>query len=173
MPPSRPSPSPVPRLLLTVLALTIATSALAQDWRSYTNPRFGTRAEVPRDWTMGEAPANDDGRVFTAPDGSATIAVHGSLHVFDSIDEAMKIYETSKDGETITYKQRGPRTITVSGTKGERIFYRRAILSCRDRVWNGVAIEYPAARKRAYDALVTRVATSLRGGQGWQVKNCR
>jgi serine/threonine-protein kinase len=163
----------MPRLFLTALALLIASSALAQDWRAYTNPRFGTRAEVPRDWTMGEAPANDDGRVFTAPDGSATITVYGSLHVLDSIDEAMKIYDTPKDGETVTYRQRGKRTITVSGTRGERIFYRRTVLSCRDQVWNGVAIEYPAARKREFDALVTRVAKSLRGGQGWQVKGCR
>jgi serine/threonine-protein kinase len=163
----------MPRLLLTPVALLLATSALAQDWRVYSNPRFGTRAEVPRDWTMGPAPENDDGRVFTSPDGSASITVYGSLHVFDSIDEAMKIFEAPKDGETLTYAQRGPRAITVSGTRGERIFYRRAILTCRDQVWNGIAIDYPAARKQEFDALVTRVAKSLRGGQGWQVKNCR
>ncbi|MDT3685887.1 MAG: hypothetical protein RO009_12705 [Pseudorhodoplanes sp.] len=162
----------MPRLFPAALALILATSALAQDWRVYSNPRFGTRAEVPRDWSMGPAPENDDGRVFTSPDGSATITIYGSLHVLDSIDEAMKIYETPKDGETITYRQRRKRTITVSGTRGERIFYRRAILTCRDQVWNGVAIDYPAARKQEFDALVTRVAKSLRGGQGWQVKGC-
>jgi hypothetical protein len=162
----------MPRLLLTALALTIATSALAQDWRGYTNPRFGTRAEVPRDWKMGDAPENDDGRVFTAPDGRASITVYGSLHVFDSIGEAMDILEAPKDGETVTYRQRTARAITVSGTKGERIFYRKALLSCRDRIWNGVSIEYPAADKQNFDALVTRVAKSLRGGQGYQVKGC-
>lgn len=163
----------MPHLLLTFLALLIATSALAQDWHAYTNPRFGTRAEVPRGWTMGPPPANDDGRVFTAPDDRASITVYGSLHVFDSIDEAMKIHETPKAGETISYKQRGKRAITVSGTRENRIFYRRAILSCRGQIWNGVAIEYPTARKQDFDALVTHVATSLRGGQGWQVKTCR
>ena len=160
------------RLVLVALALIVATSALAQDWRSYSNPRFGTRADVPRDWTMGAAPENDDGRVFTAPDGAATITVYGSLHV-DSIADAMKIHETPQAGETITYRQRGPRTITVSGTRDNAIFYRKAILSCRDQIWNGVAIEYPSARKQDFDAVVTRVAKSLRGGQGWQVKACR
>ena len=76
-------------------------------------------------------------------------------------------------GETITTTQRGPRTITVSGTRADRIFYRKAILSCRDQVWNGVAIDTPAADKQAFDTLVTRVAKSLRGGQGYQVKNCK
>lgn len=80
----------MPRLLLTFLALFVATAALAQDWRVYSNPRFGTRAEVPLKWRMGDAPANDDGRVFTAPDGRASITVYGSLHAFDSIDEAME-----------------------------------------------------------------------------------
>lgn len=163
----------MPRLLLTALALLVATSTLAQDWRVYSNPRFGTRAEVPRDWTMGGAPENDDGRVFTSPDGRATITVYGSLHVQDSVSEAMDMQAAANDGETVTYTQRGKRAITVSGTKGERIFYRRAILTCRDQVWNGVAIDYPATQKKDFDALVTRVATSLRGGQGWQVKNCR
>lgn len=163
----------MPRLLLALLALLIATSALAQDWRTYVNPRFGSTAEVPRDWTMGPPPANEDGRMFTSPDGRASIAVYGSLHVLDSIDEAMEIYETPKDGETVTYKQRTKRTITISGIRADRIFYRKAMLSCRDRVWNGVAIEYPAADKQRFDALVTRVARSLRGGRGWQVKECR
>jgi serine/threonine-protein kinase len=160
-------------LLLTALALLLATSALAQDWRVYSNPRFGTRAEVPRDWTMGPAPENYYGRVFTAPDGSAHLTVYGSLHVLDSIDEAMNIHGTPKVSETVTAKQRGKRSITVAGTRENRIFYRKAILSCRDQIWNGVAIDYPAADKHRFDALVTHVATSLRGGQGWQVKGCR
>lgn len=162
----------MPRLVLA-LALIFASSAMAQDWRSYSNPRFGTRAEVPRDWTMGPAPENDDGRVFTALDGAATITVYGSLHVFDTIAEAMNFHDTPQPGETVTYRQRGPRTITVSGTRENTVFYRKAILSCRDQIWNGLAIEYPAARKKDFDALVTRVARSLRGGQGWQVKDCR
>ena len=31
-------------------------------------------------------------------------------------------------------------------------------------VWNSVSIEYPAAEKKAYDALVTHVAGSLKRG---------
>lgn len=167
-----------PRHILPLLlfpsawALFFASSTLAQDWHVYSNPRFGTRAEVPRDWSIGPDPANDDGRVFTSPDGKARITVSGSLHVLDSIDEAMTLYQTPKDGERITYKRRGRRASTVSGIKDARIFYGRAILSCRDQIWNSVAITYPAAQKRDYDALVTRVARSLRGGQGWQVENC-
>jgi hypothetical protein len=46
------------------------------------------------------------------------------------------------------------------------------MLSCRDRIWNNLSIEYPAARKTAVDVLVTPVAGSLRFGRSAQVPNC-
>jgi hypothetical protein len=54
---------------------------------------------------------------------------------------------------------------------GNRIFYRKSMLSRRDQIWNNLSIEYPPARKTAFDALVTRVAGSLRFGRSAQV-NC-
>ena len=62
--------------------------------------------------------------------------------------------------------------VVVSGTKGDSIFYRKSILSCRDQVWNSVSIEYPAAEKKAFDAIVTHVAGSLKAGQSEQVAEC-
>ena len=67
---------------------------------------------------------------------------------------------------------RDDRGLVVSGTRGDRIFYRRWLLSCGDAVWNGLSIEYPAAGKQAYDPLVTHMSRSLRAGTGWQVENC-
>jgi hypothetical protein len=40
-------------------------------------------------------------------------------------------------------------------------------------IWNNLYIEYPAAEKAAYDALVTHVARSLRPGRSWQVRGCK
>jgi len=84
----------------------------------------------------------------------------------------MQIYLQPSQGETISYRHRERRVVVVSGRHGERIFYRKSILSCRDNVWNNVSIEYPAARKAEFDALVTRVAHSLRPGRSAQVKEC-
>jgi hypothetical protein len=53
------------------------------------------------------------------------------------------------------------------------IFYAKHILSCADQIWNSVYLEYPAAEKTAYDALVTRVAQSLRPGRSAQVPRCK
>jgi serine/threonine-protein kinase len=155
------------------LLLAFAGAAPAADYRGYANARFGTAADVPTGWRADPEPANGDGLVFRSPDGKASVTVSGSLHVWDSIDEAMKIYEEPQQGETITYRHREPRVLVVSGTRGDTIFYARHILSCRDQIWNSVHIEYPAAQKAAYDAMVTHIARSLHGGPNGTVPKCR
>jgi serine/threonine-protein kinase len=163
------------RTVLAVLILVLAADdASAQDWRSYRNARFGTVADVPRDWRAGRASENADGLAFSAPDAKGTITVSGGLHVWDTIAEAVEIMEASDDRATITYRHRGKRVLVVSGTRGDTVFYRKSILSCRDQIWNSVSTEYPAGNKAAYDALVTHVAGSLRfGGASVQIPNCR
>ncbi|WP_036281294.1 hypothetical protein [Methylocystis sp. ATCC 49242] len=152
----------VHRAALLAFALISASSASAETWRAYRNERFGTAADVPVGWRMEPPPENDDGRVFASPDEQAEIIVSGS-HVVLSRDEEFGVRGGALDGETIRYKRQGRDWIVVSGVKGERIFYRKSLLSCGDTVWNSVSLEYPAAEKKKYDALVAHVAGSLRG----------
>ena len=153
-------------------ATMLAGVATAAGWQTYVNDRFGATADVPPDWRAGTPPENGDGLEFSAPDGQASLIVSGSLNIWDTLDEAFASYATPSEGETITYQHRDKQSIVISGTKGDRIFYRRSILSCRDQVWNSIAIEYPAAQKKAFDAIVTRVAASLRSGRSLQVAEC-
>ena len=71
-------------------------------------------------------------------------------------------------GTTITYEKHRPKWIVDSGTKGDRIFYEKRILTCDDTIWNDLRIEYPEADKQKYEALVTHVAASLHPGGGWE-----
>jgi serine/threonine-protein kinase len=61
----------------------------------------------------------------------------------------------------VTYRRRGQSWIVVSGFKGERIFYRKAMLACGDSVWHQIAFDYPAAEKHGYDRFVTRAEKAL------------
>ena len=160
-----------PALLASMLA--VSAAAAAQGWRVYANPRFGTRAEVPADWRPGPEPENGDGLAFTSPDGAATLTVWGGLHIDDTVAEALDRLEAREAGETVTYRRRGPRSVVLSGRRGERIFYRKSILSCRDTIWHSLSIEYPADRKAAFDPLVTQIAGSLKQGPGLQADRCR
>jgi hypothetical protein len=51
----------------------------------------------------------------------------------------------------------------ISGMRGQTVFYRKVVVSCKDQVMNRVSIEYPLARKQQFDALVAHVAASLHG----------
>jgi len=149
----------------TAIAAILCAGALhAEDWRSYRNTRFGTTADVPKDWTMSEAPENADGRVFTSPDKRSEIIVYGGFRIFQKAQEIADRLAPG-EGETITYERQAKDWLAVSGTKGERIFYRKSLLSCHGTIWNSVSIEYPASQKKKFDALVTRVARSLRPGR--------
>ena len=159
-------------LAAAAASLLYSSAIAAAAWQTYVNERFGSTADVPTGWQAGTPPENGDGLTFTAPDGQATIAIFGSLNVWEKPDEAFAAHETPDEGETITYKHRDKRGTVVSGVKGDRIFYRKAILSCRGQVWNNVAIEYPAAQKQAFDPVVTHVAGSLRAGKSLQVEEC-
>ena len=142
-----------------------------QAFKTYVNERFGVTAGRPADWTPGNEPENGDGLRFTAPDGTAFVSISGSLQAFGTVKEYLDIVAEEK-GAQVTLEKRGLRSLVQSGVRGGVIFYKKSLLTCKDQVWNNLLIEYPAARKQAFDALVAHVAGSLKGGRGYQVK-CR
>jgi serine/threonine-protein kinase len=55
------------------------------------------------------------------------------------------------DGEELT-QVRGERNwIAVSGSRGDRIFYRHALLACAGDWWHHIAFEYPRNAKGEHD----------------------
>jgi serine/threonine-protein kinase len=153
-----------------LVASVAAAAASAEGWRTYVNPRFGAMAQYPADWTMGPEPENGDGRQFTSPDGRASLTISGILFVLSRAEE-FAIRLKPDEGETIAYQQQGRDWIVVSGLKNGRIFYRKSLLTCD--VWNDVSLDYPAADKVKYDAIVAHVAASLKGSRGLDSGPCK
>jgi hypothetical protein len=159
-------------LLASISALCPASAE--QGYRTYRNARFGVSADVPSDWKPGPEPENGDGLVFSSPDGTATITVSGILNADnESASKVMAEEQRAGDGETVVYRKAGARQAVISGTRGATIFYRKSMLSCGDQVLNHLVIEYPAAQKQAFDALVSHVAGSMRTPPGAQISKCR
>jgi hypothetical protein len=46
-------------------------------------------------------------------------------------------------------------------------------MTCQDSIENHIWIEYPSAEKARYNPIVNHVASTLRGGKGWQTDSCR
>ena len=114
---------------------------------------------VPRDWTLlPETPERHERR-FVSPSGDAWLALYARppTHDIKSHLEGVRNHEY----ERITYERRGQAWIVVSGYKGDRIFYRKAMLACGGRSWHHLAFEYPAEQKGAFDEFVTRASYAL------------
>jgi hypothetical protein len=153
-----------------ILALVFMTSfALAADWSSYVNVRYGIAVDVPPDFKQfGDEPDNSDGLTFASADGDAQFKVWGRNLLDDSFREDMDsdIQSSKSDGWHITYvsydKQKRLTWAAFSGEKGGRIFYRRALASCKNTQAVMFEIEYPATQKKLYDPIIVRIGKSLK-----------
>ena len=157
-------------LVAVAAVLTAVSAAASEQWRHYTNDRFGTSADVPAEFSIGAAPTNDDGRTFTSPDGQATITVFAS-YAPSTVTEGFEAYEqwfeaeARSDGLIVSYRSRDRDAFVLSGTKAGRILYQRVVAGCPDRsVAHEVSIEYAAKDKLRFDPIVTHVARSLTAG---------
>jgi hypothetical protein len=77
--------------------------------------------------------------------------------------------ENPEPNERITYRAGGKNWLVLSGTRGDRIFYKRHLFSHANHVINAFEISYPAGLASGYDPIVARMSKSLRAGTGYQI----
>jgi hypothetical protein len=121
---------------------------------------------VPPDWKAEAADPIWKGQRFLSPDGAASFAMYTTPTAQQPIAAHMKSIAFA-DGEEITYLS-GERTwIAVGGFKGDRIFYRQAVLACAGDRWHHIAFEYPATAKRSMEEFVKRAAEVVRASDNY------
>jgi hypothetical protein len=147
---------------LTALLLFSAAPALAADWWSYENARFGYAIELPSEFRLLARPNDGDGLTLTPADQSARLLVFGTnIPSGDFSTQAnIRVALAKDDGWQISYSKSTSRGISFSGTKQGRIVYVRGVALC-----NGAAaffqMDYPKANMQRYDAVVMRLVRSL------------
>jgi hypothetical protein len=163
-------------LLFAVVAAALTASpalfdaaARADDWRLYQNDRYGTTIEYPPSFQPQPPPDNDDGRAFKSADG-AEFSVFASYNAFDFDVAKYRDYVVKNldAGAVVTYQAQGGDWFVISGTKGDKVFYQRRLLSHGKQMTEGFVITYPASLKQTYDPIVARMAKSFRPGTGFQ-----
>jgi hypothetical protein len=147
-------------VLLTALLLLPTLSPLLAvgygiDARHHQEGRPNPATLVPSGWRLDR----DEGR-YVSPDGSSWFAASASLIGPEPIEAHMDRF-ARQEGEIITYFRRRPDWIAVSGFKGSKIFYRKAVVACGGTVWHHIEFEYPAARKREMDPFVNRASYTV------------
>ena len=143
--------------------------AKADRWLTYHNDRYGTIIDYPDQFKPEPPPDADDGRRFKDPAG-VEFAVYASYNALDFNLAKYQDYilKNLDPGLVVTYQAHGDNWFVISGTNGDSIFYERHLLSHRGEMTETFSITYPAATKLSYDALVARMAKSLRPGKGFQ-----
>ena len=130
------------------------------EWRRYVIPSTGTSVEMPVTIFTRDAgpPEGGTGRRFFTDDNRADLTVQ-SVPNPDS-DSPAAFLAKKRPPAGIIYKRITPNFFVVSSIRKDRIWYNRC-----NRVkgaLNCVLINYPAAEKRQWDGVVTRISHTLR-----------
>jgi hypothetical protein len=141
----------------------VPTFAIAQntEWRRYTIASTGASVDMPVSIFTSDAgpPENGTGRRFFTGDRRADLTVQSIPNPGN--DSPAAFLARMRPPEGIIYKRITSSFFVVSSVRGDRIWYNRCN---RGRgAMNCVLINYPAAEKRRWDDVVTRISHTLRG----------
>ena len=110
---------------------------------------------APDTWTLLPRAPDTLGRRFVSPSRNAWLW-------YFAVSANRNPAHLPAATEQVTYAARGGDWIVTSGYKGNRIFYRRAMLACNNTKWRQIEFEYPAWEKRRFDSFVTQTSFALR-----------
>lgn len=148
--------------LAAIVALLAAPSgAWADGWTSYRIAESGTSVDFPASLFTEIAGKPDGyGRQFRTSDGRADLTVQAVSNQQGLSPAQFLAGKNPPPG--IVYKRIAPNFFVVSSVKHGKIWYDRCNFA-RGYV-HCVLINYPAAEKRQWDGVVTRISHSLSGG---------
>jgi hypothetical protein len=129
------------------------------EWRRYVIPSTGTSVDMPVSIFTSDAgePDGGTGRRFFTEDRRADLTVQSVANPGNESPAAFLAKMQPPAG--IIYKRITPDFFVVSSTRKDRIWYNRC--NRGNGTMNCVLINYPAAEKRQWDGLVTRISHTL------------
>jgi hypothetical protein len=145
-------------LWLCALALPAGAQRSELAWTILANER-GARVEYPRELFSAENTGTKSKRSFTTADGRGHFELFSMPNV-QGDTPARFVRRVDQKREKLTYKRISRNFIAASTVHGDRILYRRCNFS--GNMIHCVDLRYPAADKRAWDDIVTRISLSLR-----------
>jgi len=145
---------------LLVMLLSWPCAAFADSWGNYRIAETGTTVDMPASIFTEEAGRPDGyGKQFQTRDGRADLTVQ-AVPNDGSSPAAFLARKNPPSG--IVYKRITPRFFVVSSIRHGKIWYDRCNFA--RRYVHCVLINYPAAEKRQWDPIVTRISRTLSGG---------
>ena len=149
-------------VLAWLVALPAAAFAQTESWHKYTVPETGATVDLPVAIFAKDAgsPETGYGRRFTTADGRATLAVQSMTN--EANDSPASFLAKKHPPSNIAYSRITTRFFVVSSFRKNLIWYDRCNFA--GRFVNCVMVNYPAAEKRQWDGVITRISNTLAGG---------
>jgi hypothetical protein len=153
-----------PACALALSMVPVVAHADDGDWQRYVLAKSGTAVQVPVAVFSRDAGSveNGSGRRFTTEDGRADLTIQAIPN--PAGDSPVMFLAKMKPPSGIIYKRVTPDFFVVSSIRNGKIWYNRCNRSSdggSGRYINCVLINYPAAEKRQWDEIVTRISHSL------------
>ncbi len=156
--------------LATVPLFAYGAAVKKVEYETYINPRFQFSVKVPQGMLLPEPPPeNGDGQAYNSKDKQVHMEAYGHYNAvpFTWKEEFQDQLDDLK-GTQVTYKSFKKNSFTISGYKGDKIFYKKELLVIEDgdEVFLVFKMEYPKKDKEAWDAIVKTCAGSLKKTSG-------
>jgi hypothetical protein len=136
----------------------VAAAAQPANWRRYVVPETGASVDIPLGifTEEGGRPETGHGGRFLTSDHRANLTVQSMSN--EGLSPG-RFLATKNPPSNIVYKRVTDRFFVVSSFRNDKIWYNRCNFS--GRTANCVLINYPAAEKRQWDGIVTRISNTL------------
>lgn len=138
-------------------------------WTHYKNGRFGFQIDYPGGlFHEKPTPNRESGSVWETSDGVARLIATAAPNESGETLESYRTFvmQQSYADAKFDYTPAKSTWFVLSGTKGDTIFYERIYFVCQGRFIYGWQINYPAAQRKKYDAIVEAIHRSYKVGRG-------
>jgi hypothetical protein len=145
--------------MLLAVCPVAAASTTPMGWQKYVVPETGANVDFPNEIFSQDAgqPESGYGRRFLTADGRANLTVQSVPN--DAGDSPAVFLAKMNPPSNIVYRRVTPNFFVVSSFRNGKIWYNRCNFA--GRFMNCVLINYPAAEKRQWDSVVTRISNTL------------
>ena len=139
-------------------------TAVADDWRTYRNERYGTTIDYPDIFKAEPPPANNDGLAFKSDDGAA-FSVFASFNALDFDLAGFKDFtmKNLEAGEVITYQAQGKDWFVISEPKAPTAYSTNDIFCRMANSSRGLCDVLSGTPKQKYDPICSRGCRSRFG----------
>ena len=146
-------------LVVALAVLPSVVNAQPVSWKEYVVPETGAVAQIPISiFSEDEGrPEAGYGRRFVTSDRRANLTIQSIRN--DAGDSPAVFLAKKNPPANIVYQRITPRFFVVSSVRDNKIWYNRC--NFVGKVVDCVLINYPAAEKRQWDSVVTRISNTL------------